>query len=61
MFHALGSTIVLTGTLQAGATMVIAGTSYNPVTVLETCLQERCTAIHGTPTMFVDLINVQNK
>lgn len=61
MFHALGSTIAVMGALNAGSTTVIAGTTYNPVTTLETCAQEGCTAIHGTPTMYVDLVNVQNE
>jgi fatty-acyl-CoA synthase len=36
-----------------GATMVYASEAFEPLAVLETVAAERCTALHGVPTMFL--------
>ena len=36
-----------------GATMVIPAKSFDPVAVLETVQDERCTSLYGVPTMFI--------
>jgi fatty-acyl-CoA synthase len=36
-----------------GATSVLPGEGFDPLAVLETVASERCTALHGVPTMFI--------
>jgi len=51
-FHCFGCVLGTLTCVVAGATMVPL-VSYNPVQVLETIEKERCTAVHGVPTMFI--------
>src|SRR5437764_450360 len=39
--------------LRHGATMVLPGEAFEPKSVLETVQEEKCTALHGVPTMFI--------
>ena len=36
-----------------GACMVFPGEGFDPLTTLQTVAEERCTALHGVPTMFI--------
>src|SRR5208337_680277 len=36
-----------------GACMVFPGEGFDPLVTLETVAEERCTALHGVPTMFI--------
>jgi fatty-acyl-CoA synthase len=36
-----------------GAASVLSGAGFEPLAVLETVAKERCTALHGVPTMFI--------
>src|SRR5260221_3876465 len=36
-----------------GAAMIYPAESFDPLAVLETIQTERCTAVHGVPTMFI--------
>jgi fatty-acyl-CoA synthase len=36
-----------------GATMVIPAPHFSPLQTLQAVAQERCTALHGVPTMFI--------
>ncbi|WP_275430546.1 AMP-binding protein, partial [Klebsiella aerogenes] len=36
-----------------GATMVYPADAFDPIAVLRTVEAERCTALHGVPTMFI--------
>lgn len=51
-FHCFGCVLGTMTCVVSGATMVPL-VAYNPVQVLETIEQERCTAVHGVPTMFI--------
>ncbi|MGI6003839.1 MAG: AMP-binding protein [Christensenellales bacterium] len=52
MFHCFGFVLALMACLTHGSTMVIVDL-FNPVTVMQTVQDERCTALHGVPTMFI--------
>ncbi len=51
-FHCFGCVLGTMTCVVSGATMVPV-VSYNPIQVLETIEKERCTAVHGVPTMFI--------
>ena len=52
LFHCFGCVLGTLTCVVSGATMVPL-TAYNPVKVLEVIEAERCTAVHGVPTMFI--------
>uniref|UniRef100_A0A1Y1L8H9 Medium-chain acyl-CoA ligase ACSF2, mitochondrial n=2 Tax=Photinus pyralis TaxID=7054 RepID=A0A1Y1L8H9_PHOPY len=60
-FHAFGCTITIGAAISHGATMVVPSPRYNPLQNLKAIKEENCTIIHGTPTMYVDLVNVQSQ
>ncbi|MDD3294546.1 MAG: AMP-binding protein, partial [Geobacteraceae bacterium] len=51
-FHCFGSVLAVMASVTHGATMVPIVT-FNPLQVLQAIEQERCTAVHGVPTMFI--------
>ncbi|XP_017043963.1 medium-chain acyl-CoA ligase ACSF2, mitochondrial [Drosophila ficusphila] len=61
MFHAFGVIITIMAALTKGATMVLPCPGFNPKDSLAAIVKEKCTMIHGTPTMYVDLVNTQKK
>lgn len=52
-FHAFALIAGQMGVLHSGATMVLEGTSFNPVKSLEVIVEEKCNVTFGTPTMWV--------
>ena len=52
-YHCFGMVLGNLACLTHGATMVLPGEAYDPLAVLETVQAERCTALHGVPTMFI--------
>ena len=44
---------VSTGLRRARRTMVFPGEAFDPLDTLKTVQDERCTALHGVPTMFI--------
>ncbi|MBF7082182.1 AMP-binding protein [Desulfallas sp. Bu1-1] len=57
LFHCFGCVLGTLTCVTASATMVMIE-SFNPVTVLEAVERERCTALHGVPTMFITELEV---
>ena len=53
LYHCFGMVMGNLACLSHGATAVFPGDSFEPVSVLETVENERCTALHGVPTMFI--------
>jgi fatty-acyl-CoA synthase len=51
-FHCFGCVLGTMTCVVSGATMIPV-IVFNPVKVLEAIQQERCTAVHGVPTMFI--------
>ncbi|XP_060529031.1 medium-chain acyl-CoA ligase ACSF2, mitochondrial-like [Cylas formicarius] len=61
LFHAIGTVITICAALNHGATLVLPSAGYDPDKNLDAIRDERCTVIHGTPTMYVDLVDRQKK
>ncbi|CAK1601302.1 unnamed protein product [Parnassius mnemosyne] len=57
LFHALGSVVTVLGALRHGATLVLAAPIYDIAANINAMLAEKCTAVTGTPTMYVDIIS----
>jgi len=52
-YHCFGMVLGNLACVTHGACMVIPGEAFDPLAVLETVQAERCTALHGVPTMFI--------
>lgn len=61
LFHAYGLVIILMGAVSHGSTLVLPSPGFNPEASLHGILAENCTAVCGTPTMYVDLIKKQQE
>ncbi|MCP3913085.1 MAG: AMP-binding protein [Actinomycetia bacterium] len=57
-YHCFGMVMGNLGSTTHGATMVIPNDAFEPVSVLETVQEERCTALYGVPTMFIAELGV---
>jgi fatty-acyl-CoA synthase len=56
-YHCFGMVLGNMACTTHGATMVIPGESFDPLAVLEAVTAERCTALHGVPTMFIAILD----
>jgi len=52
-YHCFGMVMGNLGSVSHGACMVIPNDAFEPVSVLQTVQDERCTALYGVPTMFI--------
>jgi len=52
-YHCLGMVLGNLACVTHGATMVLPAPHFSPVHTLRSVAQERCTALHGVPTMFI--------
>ena len=52
-YHCFGMVLGNMTAVVAGAAMVIPAPYFDPLATLEAVEQERCTALHGVPTMFI--------
>jgi len=52
-YHCFGIVLSNLVTLSVGATLVLPAEHFDPLTVLQTVEQEKCTILHGVPTMFI--------
>jgi len=53
MYHCFGMVLGKLACVTHGATAVFPSDAFEPASVLETVQAERCTALHGVPTMFI--------
>ncbi len=53
LYHCFGMVLGNLACTTHGATMVFPGEGFDPLATLETVAEERCTALHGVPTMFI--------
>ncbi len=53
MYHCFGMVLGTLACVARGATMVLTSEGFDPLAVLESVQAERCTALHGVPTMFI--------
>jgi fatty-acyl-CoA synthase len=52
-YHCFGMVLGNLAAVTHGATMVIPAEGFDPLTTLQTVAEEKCTALHGVPTMFI--------
>ena len=53
LYHCFGMVMGVLTCVTTGATMVFPGEAFEPGSVLEAIAEEKCTALHGVPTMFI--------
>ncbi|MBR1221837.1 AMP-binding protein [Bradyrhizobium sp. U87765 SZCCT0131] len=53
LYHCFGMVLSVLACVSAGATMVFPGEAFDPGAALAAVAEERCTALHGVPTMFI--------
>lgn len=53
LYHCFGMVMGVLTCVTTGATMVFPEEAFEPGSVLEAVAEERCTALHGVPTMFI--------
>ena len=56
LFHMFGNTCIALSGLIRGAALVMPSQDFDPVKVLNTVFSEACTAIYGSPAMFIALL-----
>ncbi|KAG4077543.1 hypothetical protein HA402_002970 [Bradysia odoriphaga] len=61
LFHAFGIVISLCVAVEHGSTVVLPSPGFNPEQSLRAIVDEKCTLLNGTPTMYVDLIAKQKE
>ncbi|KAK5649163.1 hypothetical protein RI129_004055 [Pyrocoelia pectoralis] len=61
LFHVFGLVSCVALSPQFGITMVLPSPTYNSTANLNALEQEKCSIAFGTPTMYLDLINVQRQ
>jgi fatty-acyl-CoA synthase len=52
-YHCFGMVLANLACVTHGATMVLPAPHFSPIHTLEAVARERCTALHGVPTMFI--------
>ncbi|KAH8689374.1 putative long-chain-fatty-acid-CoA ligase [Talaromyces proteolyticus] len=58
LFHCFGLVLGLLACLTHGAKVVYPGETFDPAAVLKAISQEKCTAVHGVPTMFESILSL---
>ena len=53
LYHCFGMVLGVLAAVSHGATMVLPSPVYDPLSTLAAVQEEKCTALHGVPTMFV--------
>jgi fatty-acyl-CoA synthase len=53
LYHCFGMVLAVLASVSTGATMVFPGEAFEPGATLAAVAEERCTALHGVPTMFI--------
>jgi fatty-acyl-CoA synthase len=57
LYHCFGMVLGNLACVTHGAAMVYPGESFEPEAVLRTVEAQRCTALHGVPTMFIAILD----
>jgi len=57
LYHCFGMVLGNLACVTHGAAMVYPGEGFDPVAVLRTVQEERCTGLHGVPTMFIAILD----
>ena len=53
LYHCFGMVLGNLACITHGAAMIYPGEGFDPLAVLQTVAEERCTGLHGVPTMFI--------
>ena len=53
LYHCFGMVLANLACITHGAAMIYPAASFDPLSVLQAVAAERCTALHGVPTMFI--------
>ena len=53
LYHCFGLVLSVLACVAHGSTMVFPGEAFDPLDTLRSVQEERCTALHGVPTMFI--------
>src|SRR5574343_1051671 len=56
-YHCFGMVLGNLAALTHGAAMVIPAEGFDPLSTLQTVADEKCTALHGVPTMFIAMLD----
>ena len=57
LYHCFGMVLGNLACIAEGSTMVFPGEGFDPLETLTAAAQERCTALHGVPTMFIAMLD----
>jgi fatty-acyl-CoA synthase len=57
LYHCFGMVLGNLACVTHGAAMVFPGEGFDPKAVLDTVQAERCTGLHGVPTMFIAILD----
>ena len=60
LYHCFGMVLGTLLCVSVGATMVSPGEVFEPEQTLRTASEEKCTALHGVPTMFIAQLDLPN-
>jgi len=60
LYHCFGMVLGTLSCVSHGATMVIPAEVFDPQTTLQVVSDEKCTALHGVPTMFIAELDLPN-
>ncbi|RDK05356.1 AMP-binding protein [Cupriavidus lacunae] len=52
-YHCFGMVLAVLACVSTGAAMVFPGEAFDPQATMQAVSEERCTALHGVPTMFI--------
>jgi fatty-acyl-CoA synthase len=53
LYHCFGMVLAVLACVSVGANMVFPGEAFDPAATLAAVSEEKCTALHGVPTMFI--------
>ena len=57
LYHCFGMVLGIMACLTHGSTMVLPSEGFDPLATLQATSDERCTALHGVPTMFIAVLD----
>lgn len=60
LYHCFGMVLAVLACVSVGSTMVFPGEAFDPAATLAAVDKERCTALHGVPTMFIAELDLPN-
>ncbi|MBY4898971.1 AMP-binding protein [Cupriavidus sp. AU9028] len=53
LYHCFGMVLSVLACVSVGARMIFPGEAFDPLATMEAVTEEKCTALHGVPTMFI--------